>query len=85
MSVLPRKDDGSLWAFTEFGSYPLVYQTRAGTILCPDCANEKDRDEDYPEDKPVSCAPRFEGQPIGCDSCSAVIESAYGDPSGSDQ
>ncbi len=79
--------DGSMeypsWAWP--GGYPIVYFTKDGVILCPDCANQKNGSEatqghEYPEWDLVGCDIHYEGPPEVCDHCHAQIESAYGDP-----
>lgn len=55
--------------------YPVIYYTQDGLTICADCASKGDTSD------PESGADFFyEGETIYCDDCSAVIESAYGDP-----
>lgn len=76
---LPRNDDGSLPAFAWPGGYPIFYLDRDNSILCPDCANKSDKDDDeIPQFKPIACDIHWEGEPLQCDHCNAEIESAYG-------
>lgn len=77
--MLPTRDDnGKLPAFAWPGGYPIVYFTRDGMTVCPDCAN---RETDAAQ-APVSGDIYWEGPAMSCDDCGAEIESAYGDPDG---
>lgn len=64
---------GELPAFTFPGMYPIIYIAHNGTILCPKCATKS------PEEIADHSA-HMEGEPIVCDACNAIIESAYGVP-----
>lgn len=73
---LRRDDEGKLPAFAFPGGYPIVYFTRDGLMVCPDCANIEDT-----SDPVVSYDIYWEGPTVPCDDCGRdVIESAYGDP-----
>ena len=74
MDNLPQNADGSLAAWAWPGSYPLYYLTRDGLVVCPKCANSETSD-------PVIAADVYwEGEPLECQDCAALIESAYGVP-----
>lgn len=66
-----------------YGGDELIYLTKDGGVLCPECVNkwleEPDRwdaEQMAPQDYDVY----WEGPTIQCDHCYADIESAYGDP-----
>jgi hypothetical protein len=69
--------DGRLPAYAWPGGYPIVYLTRNGLVLCPDCANKP---EDEYGDPAVAGDVFWEGAPMECGDCGRQIESAYGDP-----
>ena len=71
-----RDSDGKLPAFAWPGGYPIIYFTRDGLTICPDCANSVSDDSQAP----VSGDVYWEGPTIECDDCGNDIESAYGDP-----
>lgn len=78
-----RDDAGLLPTYAWPGGYPIIYHTRRGLTICPECANKTEQDE---IDDPVAQGDVFwEGPPIECDDCDRLIESAYGDPDGEDQ
>ncbi|HEX7120613.1 MAG TPA: hypothetical protein VF212_17605 [Longimicrobiales bacterium] len=82
-----RNDDGTLISYAWPGGYPVVYLTKDGGVLCPDCANMAEReglsgDPHDPQWHIVAYAIHFEGSRHYCDHCGAEIESAYGDPDG---
>lgn len=68
------RDDGTLAKYAWPGGYPLVYLSRRGNVLCPDCATESLGDEDDP---PVDGDANWEDPSLYCDECSQRIESAY--------
>lgn len=78
--------NGKLPTYTMMGSYPLVYLTEQGNVLCANCANEElERwQQGESDDPPSDYGPYDEGPPLGCDECSTQIESAYGDPEEND-
>lgn len=85
MGNLPKKSDGKYWAFTEVGSYPLVYICADGGELCAACASgehgsEASETNDDSQWRLVAADIHWEGPPIHCAHCNAEIESAYGDP-----
>jgi hypothetical protein len=57
-------------AFAWPGGYPIVYLTRRGECLCPECAGQE---HDIPRGDV-----HWEGEPLTCDECGADVESAYG-------
>jgi len=81
-NVLPgvhiNEDTGLLPSFAFPGGYPLIYMDSAGDNLCPDCANAVTLVSGLAF-LIVRCYAHYEGGPIQCDECSALIESAYGE------
>ena len=71
-----RDDNGKLPSCAWPGGYPILYQDKHGSDLCPDCAN---RDVDDSQ-ACVGWFIHYEGAPVTCDDCGEMIESAYGDP-----
>lgn len=69
---------GKLPRFTPFHGIPLVYVTSEDESLCVKCAHVKFKSL-------VGFELHYEGKPIECDHCGAMIESAYGDPEGEEQ
>jgi hypothetical protein len=69
-----RDKDGNLPAYAWPGGYPLYYVTRDGMAVCPECAN---REIDQAQE-PIDVGTHWEGDPLQCDDCSTMIESAYG-------
>lgn len=59
--------------FTSIGCYPLFYRGKHDAILCADCAPREGLTE-------LDAHVYWEGQPLECDNCGSIIESAYGDP-----
>jgi phage terminase large subunit GpA-like protein len=48
-------------------------------ILCPTCANAYKPERDNQEQlEPVGYFIHWEGEPVQCEHCNAMIESAYG-------
>lgn len=75
-------DDGTYRAFSEYGSYPLVYYTKDGGALCAKCASS-DGQIDNPHDPQwhlITGDVHYEGKPITCEHCGEGIDSAYGVP-----
>jgi hypothetical protein len=72
-----RDDKGKLPSFSWPGSYPIIYLSRDGLILCPDCANKPVEEYDDPA---VAYGGHLEGPPEVCEDCGKQVESAYGDP-----
>ena len=74
-----------LSSVSDWGGYPLTYITADAGILCACCATEqatrRDRDH-WP--RIVGVQPYYEGPAVECDNCGTSIESAYGDPDGSE-
>lgn len=68
--------------YSSVGSYPIVYLTDDGNVLCADCATAELRLwQNYESTNPPSdYGILWEGAPLSCDECSREIESAYGDP-----
>ncbi len=81
--ALRDEDGGKLPSYTSLGSYPLFYLTADYAVLCPKCANEE-ASENHEEKqwKLVEFDVHWEGAPLGCEHCGALIESAYGDDEG---
>lgn len=80
-----RDDKGLLPTYAWPGGYPIYYLTADCGVLCPACANGPDavRTCLCPGDKQwclIAHAVHYEGPPLPCDHCGALIESAYGDP-----
>ena len=74
MKVLPHDEKGQLPAFAWPGGYPIFYLDRECNCLCAPCAN---RDVDDRQ-AVVDCDIHWEGEPLTCDDCGKMIESAYG-------
>ena len=77
---LPRDSDGQLSSYAWPGGYQIVYFTRNGDILCPDCAREAElhaTDQDS-GDLPIDGLAHWEGEPMICDECYKILESEYG-------
>jgi predicted molibdopterin-dependent oxidoreductase YjgC len=70
-----RNEDGSLPEFAWPGGYPIYYLDEDNCCLCPKCANQCE------DAQPVAYGIHWEGDPIQCEECNAMIESAYGEPS----
>ena len=66
---------GQLPAFVWPGGYPLYYMNTWSEILCPDCANNQDNHQDP---MVIVSDVHWEGEPLICNCCGALIESAYG-------
>ncbi len=72
------------------GGYQVIYITKGGNVLCPDCAQaeldtflDQDDDSDYgwpSYDPVVGCQGFEEGPSTYCEGCGKEIESDYGDP-----
>ena len=77
---------GDLISYAWPGGYPLVYMNAWGWCMCPSCANKTEDNARDPENNvfdvemPDYVHVHLEGPPIECDLCSAMIESAHGDP-----
>ena len=72
-----RDEQGKLPAFAWPGGYPVIYITRDGDVICPDCANDDSVNQDQ---APIAFDVFYEGSPQACADCGTPIESAYGDP-----
>ncbi len=78
---IERGEDGK-WPNSAWpGMYQLIYFTKDGLTICPDCAN---RDVDQSQEV-IDGDAFFEGPDIPCDDCGKQIESSYGDPNISDR
>jgi hypothetical protein len=76
-----RDSSGELPAYAWPGGYPILYLDKDNSILCPNCANDSDKDgAELPDFKPSAYFIHWEGSSIFCDYCSDEVESAYGDP-----
>jgi hypothetical protein len=73
-----RDKAGKLASHAWPGCYPIVFGNALGHALCPRCANNNL--DDFPESDPISCTIHYEGEPIECDRCGTLVDSAYGDP-----
>lgn len=72
------------------GGYTVIYITKDGVVLCPDCAQAEvdeflEQDDDsrhgWTNDDPViGCQTYDEGPDEECENCHEAIESSYGDP-----
>lgn len=71
-----RGEDGKFISSTFPGLYPVLYVTRDGMTVCPDCAN---REVDLSQEV-VGGFVFEEGAPHRCEDCGEEVESAYGDP-----
>lgn len=80
LELMRDLDTGKLPSYAWPGGYQMVYLTRDGGCICPDCAN---KDVDQSQDV-ISGDVYWEGPAMQCDDCGKLIESAYGDPSESD-
>lgn len=69
--------DGTFPRYSSLGSYPLIYLTRDGNVLCCECADASVREEDR-YDPVTSQHVHWEGDPLICEECNVAIESAYG-------
>ena len=67
-----RDPNGKLASFAWPGGYPLMYLTKDGLCVCPECANRDESDL-------VACEANWEDPELFCDDCSRRIESAYAD------
>lgn len=79
MNLPPLMSNGKLPAYAWPGGYPIIYLDRDNCVLCPECANKYLNDE-LENFRPVAADIHYEGLPEICEQCSALIESAYGDP-----
>ena len=89
-----EENNGALPAWAWPGGYEIHYLTYDGGVLCHRCANGRNRslarewvDMAMPTAEEaqwalVGCDVHYEGDPLYCDHCGAVIESAYGPRSG---
>lgn len=79
--VLARLDDKqTLPAFAWPGGYPIFYVAGDRDAICPDCANDTDKQLSI-----TNYDVHWEGAPMECEECNAQIESAYGDPGAADE
>jgi len=76
-----RGEDGKLIHNVD-GGYPVYYLDGEDNVLCPDCANESEAENEAGHEyRPIAGDVHYEGPDILCDQDNAhVIESAYGDP-----
>lgn len=75
LSDMDRASDGTLLAYTSIGSYPIIYLTESGDVVCNVCASN-----DNTSDPVVNMGVHWEGKPETCADCGKEIESAYGVP-----
>jgi hypothetical protein len=71
-----RDEAGKLPAYAWPGGYPIVYLTKDGSTVCPECAN-REVDEGQAV---VNYFIHWEGEPLICEDCNKAVESAYGVP-----
>lgn len=81
-----RDENGQFPAWAWPGGYPLVYLTRDGGTLCPDCANGKNGSEATdatdcadPGWQLVAVDVNYEDAALVCDHCGKKIDAAYAD------
>ena len=79
MPNFERMSDGTLPKYSSVGCYPLFYLDGENSVLCADCANESDNDDELDKFRPVACDANWEDPSLYCDQCSTRIESAYAD------
>lgn len=77
---LPRRNDGSLCKYSFSGRYPLYYVCANGSVLCPDCAQDADRDPEInvcdlanPQWCIVACKTNLENKDLVCSHCSKQV------------
>jgi hypothetical protein len=75
MRRLRADNGGNLPAFAWPGGYPVIYCTRDGLTVCPDCASASDASDPVLDNDIY-----WEGPAMQCDNCGKMIDSAYGDP-----
>jgi hypothetical protein len=81
MKLPERKTNGELPAFTDWWGYPIIYLDIQDNVLCPDCANDLDKErEDWPDFAPVAFDVMYEGLDY-CTECSKLLFGAYEDES----
>jgi len=72
----PTKDEnGKLPAYAWPGGYQLIYLTKDGSTVCPECANKEADDSQAV----IGVDVYWEGPAVCCDDCGREIESAYGE------
>jgi hypothetical protein len=76
---MQRLTDGTLPRLAWPGLYPLAYLDGQNSVLCADCANASDHDEELPQFRPVAQFANWENNALFCDNCGVRIESAYGE------
>lgn len=81
---LPSKmENGDYPAYAWPGGYPILYYTKDGGTLCPQCANDNKERINDPDDAQyyVTGFDTYdEGPDIQCDDCGTMVASSYGDP-----
>lgn len=80
MDNFDRYNDGSLARYTSIGSYPLLYTTNRGNVLCFQCACEVDEGNGPDGEHITSQDVNWENASLYCDGCEDRIESAYAEP-----
>ena len=81
--MITKHEDGTYPTYAWPGGYPIIYVMDDGGVICPDCANgqngsEASESSDCHGWKIVGYDVHWEGEPIACDYCGKMIESAYG-------
>src|SRR6266446_7162770 len=74
-----KGSEGKLIPYAWPGGYPVIYYTKDGCLLCPDCAQQSLDDPDE-SDPPTQGDIYYEGPMTYCADCNAEIESAHDDP-----
>lgn len=57
------------------GAYPLFYLVNDTDVICPDCANSEQGEDDII----TSYSANWEDDSLYCEFCNQRVESAYGD------
>jgi hypothetical protein len=73
--TLPRTESGRLESYAWPGGYPIFYLDTDNSVLCPDCANKSDADDELPRFKPVAFGyiDTPDDDAPTCDQCGVVI------------
>lgn len=79
-------EDGTLQTWSGAGCYGITFLDQAENVICSECATQAvASDNDWlTKDDLKGGFIYWEGAPLSCSECSAVIESEYGDPAGSE-
>lgn len=77
IETIIRLENGNLPAYAWPGGYPIYYRDNDGLILCPQCANNIDKNTSGCWVKVVYFAINYENEDLYCQECAAEIECAY--------